>query len=54
MNIGAAAETPPLDAVASNFESLGGWQLLQLTRWAFGCEFGFFQRQAGIEPMGLL
>ncbi len=40
-------------ATAARFESLGGG-----TRhagwWGFGCEFGFFQRHVGIEPLGLL
>lgn len=39
--------------VASKFESLGGGSL-NANGWAFGCEFGFFQRHVGIEPMGLL
>jgi hypothetical protein len=49
----AVADALPLDHVASQFESLGGGSL-QANGWAFGCEFGFFQRHAGIEPMGLL
>lgn len=39
--------------LASRFESLGGGSL-NANGWAFGCEFGFFQRSAGIEPLGLL
>jgi hypothetical protein len=39
--------------VASKFESLGGGSL-NANGWAFGCEFGFFQRSCGIEPLGLL
>ncbi len=39
--------------IALRFESLGGGGLNQ-NGWAFGCEFGFFQRHYGVEPMGLL
>ena len=38
---------------ARQFESLGGG-CLDGNRWGFGCEFGLFQREMGIEPMGLL
>jgi len=37
---------------AMQFESLGGGS--RHLGWAFGCEFGFFQRDCGIEPPGLL
>lgn len=39
--------------VASQFESLGGGSM-NANGWAFGCEFGFWQRAVGIEPIGLL
>jgi hypothetical protein len=39
--------------VASCFESLGGGSL-NANGWAFGCEFGYFQRELGLEPLGLL
>lgn len=38
---------------ARQFESLGGG-CIDGDRWGFGCEFGLFQREMGIEPMGLL
>ncbi len=38
---------------ARQFESLGGG-CHDGHRWGFGCEFGLFQREMGIEPMGLL
>lgn len=38
--------------VAARFESLGGGRL-HGDGWGFGCEFGFWQRHCGIEPMGL-
>jgi hypothetical protein len=37
--------------LALRFESLGGGSL---RRGGFGCEFGFFQRDCGAEPIGLL
>ena len=40
-----------LEQIARRFESLGGGSS---GGWGFGCEFGFFQRHAGIEPLGLL
>ena len=40
-------------ALAMRFESLGGGSDRQ-DGWGFGCEFGFFQRWCGAEPMGLL
>jgi tetratricopeptide (TPR) repeat protein len=42
----AAAERMTLSSVADRFESLGGTQQ--------GCEFGFVQRHANVEPLGLL
>ena len=39
--------------IAMRFESLGGGGLNE-NGWAFGCEFGYFQRHAGVEPLGLL
>jgi hypothetical protein len=39
--------------VAMQFESLGGGSL-NPNGWAFGCEFGFWQRSLGLEPLGLL
>src|SRR6202035_5517212 len=42
-----------LAAVASRFESLGGGRAVE-GGFAAGCEFGFFQRHAGVEPLGLL
>jgi hypothetical protein len=39
--------------VAARFESLGGGGL-QPSGWAFGCEFGYWQRSLGLEPLGLL
>lgn len=43
----------PRSELASHFESLGGGSL-NANGWAFGCEFGFFQRHSGIDPLGLL
>jgi hypothetical protein len=41
--------------VALCFESLGGGGKDSATfAWGFGCEFGFFQRHVGVEPLGLL
>jgi hypothetical protein len=39
--------------VAARFESLGGGSL-HPGGWAFGCEFGYWQRSQGTEPLGLL
>lgn len=39
--------------LAAHFESLGGGVETE-GAWAFGCEFGFFQRHAGAEPISLL
>lgn len=39
--------------VAARFESLGGGGL-NANGWVFGCEFGFFQRHHGVDPLGLL
>src|SRR5271157_2790486 len=39
--------------LAALFESLGGGSL-NANGWAFGCEFGFWQRSLGVEPLGLL
>jgi hypothetical protein len=39
--------------VALRFESLGGGGM-NSDGWGFGCEFGFFQRHSGVEPLGLL
>jgi tetratricopeptide (TPR) repeat protein len=37
----------------SRFESLGGGGRSE-DGWGFGCEFGFVQRNVGLEPLGLL
>jgi tetratricopeptide (TPR) repeat protein len=39
--------------LAAHFESLGGG-VAEEGAWAFGCEFGFFQRHVGAEPISLL
>lgn len=39
--------------LAGKFISLGGGSR-NSDGWAFGCEFGFFQRHSGIEPINLL
>jgi len=39
--------------VAMRFESLGGGGLNE-NGWAFGCEFGYWQRSLRLEPLGLL
>lgn len=39
--------------VAARFESLGGGGLDE-SAWALGCEFGFWQRFHGLEPLSLL
>jgi tetratricopeptide (TPR) repeat protein len=44
---------PTPAAIAAQFESLGGGTAVE-GAWGFGCEFGFFQRGANIEPIGLL
>jgi hypothetical protein len=43
----------PLPELVLQFESLGGGGKLN-DNWGFGCEFGFFQREHGQEPLGLL
>jgi hypothetical protein len=45
------AATPA--AIAARFESLGGGMAVE-GAWGFGCEFGFFQRSVGVEPISLL
>ena len=45
--------TAPAQTIAERFESLGGGSL-NLNGWAFGCEFGYWQRSLGLEPLGLL
>ncbi|HTW72091.1 MAG TPA: tetratricopeptide repeat protein [Acetobacteraceae bacterium] len=48
-----ASEETPIKQVLADFVSLGGGGP-QENGWAFGCEFGFLQRDAGIEPLDLL
>jgi tetratricopeptide (TPR) repeat protein len=47
-----AADMPAADVVLQ-FESLGGGGANEVGR-AFGCEFGYFQREYGQEPLSLL
>lgn len=39
--------------IAARFESLGGGNMINRP-WGFGCEFGFFQRSAAHQSVGLL
>ena len=43
----------PIASVLERFESLGGGSDTR-GGWAYGCEFGIFQRHRGVEPLGLL
>jgi hypothetical protein len=45
--------TMSVSDVAMRFESLGGGGLTA-NGWAFGCEFGYWQRSLRLEPLGLL
>ncbi len=51
--ISGLVERLPLPELVLHFESLGGGGKLN-DNWGFGCEFGFFQREHGQEPLGLL
>jgi hypothetical protein len=42
----------PIKSLITCFESLGGGG--QLNGYGYGCEFGFFQRSLGFEPLSLL
>jgi tetratricopeptide (TPR) repeat protein len=48
----ALASSSPAE-IAARFESLGGGTAVE-GAWGLGCEFAFFQRDAGVDQIGLL